>query len=419
MTNKITLPNGVKIIYEEVPGVRSFSIGVWVRVGSRDEKDEIAGVSHFIEHMLFKGTTNRTAKELAEALDTVGGQLNAFTSKEYTCYYAKVLDNHAELAIDVLTDMLFNSKFAEEDIEKEKNVVLEEIKMYEDTPDELVHDLLLSTMWPDHSLGRTIIGFDHVIKKLSKEKIMNYFKEYYVPTNTVISVAGSFKPDTITSKLQSIFGSWEGKPTFRQSVDAKTSPSRLIKTKETEQVHLCLGTLGLPMGHENTYVLHCLNSILGGGISSRLFQKIREERGLAYSIYSYTSAYQDNGLVSMYAGLSQNNLDQLFELISKEIKDFRTNGVTDSELYRAKEQLKGNLFLGLENVSSKMSRLGKAELCLGRVLTPEEISNRIDKVTKKELHDLANALFCRQDWSIVAIAPEGAQKIINDTNIIG
>ncbi|MFZ3171284.1 MAG: pitrilysin family protein [Carboxydocellales bacterium] len=413
MIEKITLPNGVRIVAEEIPWVRSLAVGIWVQVGSRDEQEQVTGISHFIEHMLFKGTKNRTAKQLAEALDAVGGQLNAFTSKEYTCFYAKVLDDHGALAIDVLSDMFFNSLFTEQDIDKERNVVLEEIKMYEDTPDDLVHDLFTSTLLCGHPLGRPIIGTKEVIKAINRNDVLEYYTHHYVPEHTVIAIAGSLKGQGLINSLKEIFGSWKGAKPARSMSYPVHNAQAVVKTKEIEQVHLCLGTLGLPIDHKDSYVLHCLNSILGGGISSRLFQTIREEQGLAYSVYSYSSAYQDTGLFAVYGGLSQNNLEEFLSLVYKEINNMAEQGVTADELSRSKEQLKGNLFLGLESVSSRMSRIGKSELCLKRIITPEEVAEKINSVTLSEVKRLAGELLESHFFTVSAIGPEGSEEKIN------
>ncbi len=406
MYQKETLPNGVKIITEEIPHVRSISIGLWVGVGSRDELPEINGMAHFIEHMMFKGTAKRSAKQIAETLDAVGGQLNAFTSKEYTCYYAKVLDEHLNVAIDLLADMFFNSLFLAEEMEKEKNVIIEEIKMYEDAPDELVHDFFASTIWHGHALGRPIIGSQEIIEAVTREQMMDFYKKFYVPESLVVAVAGNIKHESVVARLMPWFSSFAGQkqPGNYQSPIARACT--LGKQKETEQIHLCLGTPGLPLDHEKTYILHVLNTILGGGISSRLFQEIREERGLAYSVYSYHSSYRDAGLFSVYTGLSRKNLDEVLALISGQMRDIKKQGVSAEEMQRAKAQLKGSMFLGLENVSNRMSRLGKSELCLGRVVTPDEAAKKIDRVTGEEIQELADSLFIKEKFTIAAIGPE-------------
>ncbi len=406
MYQKETLPNGVRIVTEEIPYVRSASIGIWVGAGSRDEDERNNGVAHFIEHMLFKGTARRSAKEIAETLDAVGGQLNAFTSKEYTCFYAKVLDEHLDIGIDLLSDMFFNSLFREEDIEKEKNVVIEEIKMYEDSPDEQVHDLFAGTLWNGHALGWPVIGSERIIRKLNRRSILEFKDRFYLPDSLVVAAAGNIKHREVVDKLAPLFGKTEQKPQARNFTTPQTQRRHHFKKKDTEQVHLCIGTPGLPLDDEKIFVLHVMNSVLGGGISSRLFQEIREDRGLAYSIYTYHSSFRDTGLFSVYAGLSRSNFAEVVSLICQEMKALRLNGVTGEELLRAKEQLKGNMFLGQENVSNRMTRLGKSELCLNRVVTVEEAAEKIDQVTLADVQELAGVLFQSENIVLSSIGPE-------------
>jgi len=401
-----TLENGVRILTERIPHVRSVSIGVWIAVGSRDESEDVSGISHFIEHILFKGTERRTAKEIAEALDAVGGQLNAFTTKEYTCYHAKVLDEHFPLAVDILTDMLFFSRFNAEDIEREKNVILEEIKMYEDAPDELVHDVLASTLWQGHALARPIIGHVDVVHRLAPDDLRRFYGEHYRSgRRIVVSAAGNIEHDEVLSLLAPVFGTLA--PTAREGGgEAPVGAANVVcRRKETEQVHLCLGTQGLPLDHERIYQLQVLNTILGGGISSRLFQRIREERGLVYSIYSYHSAYRDTGIFGVYAGLSPANVEHVLDLICAEMQSIREHGVTSEELKRSQEQLKGNFLLSLESVNTRMSRLGKYGLYLGRVPSPEEVVARVQAVRLEEVQDLARTLFRPEELCLAAIGP--------------
>lgn len=406
MYNKTTLPNGVRIVTEQIPHVRSVSLGIWVGAGSRDEDEANSGIAHFIEHMLFKGTGKRSAKEIAETLDAVGGQLNAFTSKEYTCYYAKVLDEHLDIAVDLLSDMFFNSLFKEEDVEKEKNVIIEEIKMYEDAPDEIVHDLFAGTLWSGHALGRPVIGTEEIIKSLKRDDLLQFKEQFYSPASIVVAAAGSISHEKIVEKLAPLFGTIEPVSRVRNYSAPDPHSRTQVRKKDTEQVHLCIGTPGLPMDHHNVYTLHILNSILGGGISSRLFQEIREERGLAYSVFTYHSSYRDAGLFSIYAGLSKNNLAEVISLIIREMKDFRDNGITAEELVRAREQLKGSMYLGLENVSNRMTRIGKSELCLNRAVTVEEAVDKINSVTLEGVKNLSGELFKNSNLVISSIGPE-------------
>ncbi len=405
MIKKVTLANGIELLTEDIPYVHSMAVGVWVNVGSRDESEDVAGISHFIEHMMFKGTGKRTAKEIAEALDAVGGQLNAFTTKEYTCYYAKVLDEHMELAFDILSDMLFNSNYATEDINRERNVIIEEIKMYEDTPDELVHDIFSSTIWKNNSLGRPIIGFSQVIEDLNRDALIKFMKKFYQAKNIVISVAGNINHDLVAEKINNFFGKVKGEPYKRILAQPVPEMEVVCRSKDTEQVHLCIGSSGLPLDHQQVYAFQLVNTVLGGGLSSRLFQEIREQRGLVYSIYSYHSSYYDTGLFCIYAGLSKKNVEPALELIFKELKAIRNQGISKEELRRAKDQLKGNLLLSLESVSTRMSRLGKSQLYLGKILTPEDIVEKIEQVKVDDIFDLVAARFDPANFSIASVGP--------------
>lgn len=414
MYRKTVLPNGVRIITEEIEHVRSAAIGVWVGAGSRDEREGYEGISHFMEHMFFKGTERRTARELAESLEAVGGQLNAFTTKEYTCYYVKVLDEDLDLAIDVLSDMFFHSLFDEKEIEKEKNVVIEEIKMYEDSPDELIHDIFSEHVWNEHPLGKPILGTEESIGALSREKIMSFLSEHYAPDNVVIAVAGKIKHEDVVAKLTDQFGTFkrggrrvlEGTP-LGQKVE-------YYQKKDTEQMHILLGVPGLGQDDDDIYAMHIFNNILGGGLSSRLFQEIREQRGLAYSVYSYHATYVDAGLFAVYAGTSPKNTKEVIECILQELKEIRQQGISESELARTKAQIKGGLYLGLEAVSSRMSRLGKTELTYNRVLSPEEVVGKLEKVTLEDVSRLIGRLWQREKISIMTLGPAGHEVVLSD-----
>jgi predicted Zn-dependent peptidase len=403
---KTELENGVRIISEKIPGVRSVSTGIWVGTGSRHEKEGWDGISHFIEHLMFKGTKNRSAVEIAEALDSVGGQLNAFTTKEYTCYYTKTLDEHFSLGLDVLSDMFFNSTFTEKAIEKERGVIEEEIKMYEDTPDDLIHDLFVQTAWPDHPLGKPILGTLKSLENIQRNDIIKYLQDTYIPSRLVIAIAGNLDHQEVQAKAAEIFGAM--KP--RQTDEKVTIPENIQAvssnlTRDTGQVHICLGTGGLSQQDERIHTLYILNNVLGGGLSSRLVQSIREERGLAYSVFSYHSAFCDTGLFTFYAGTSPAKYEEVIHLLLKEVQDIVSKGITEKELNRAKEQIKGNLFLGLESVSSRMTRLGRNELCLNRIVPPSEIIERIFAVTLEDVKQLANDLFKEKHFTLSTIGP--------------
>lgn len=395
MPQMTTLENGVRIVTDHLPYVRSTAVGIWVGVGSRDEAGQEIGISHFIEHMMFKGTPRRTAKDIAEALDAVGGQLNAFTTKEYTCYHAKVLDEHFSLAVDILSDMLYNSRFASEDIQREKNVVLEEIKMYEDAPDELIHDILAATLWRGNSLARPVIGNAASVCRLDRDDLIGFYRRHYLlGRRVVVAAAGNIEHNQAVEILSPVFAGLSPESALSENEIACPHADLACRDKQTEQVHVCLGVQGLALDHPRIYQLQVLNTILGGGISSRLFQHIREDLGLVYSIYSYHSSYHDTGLFAIYAGLSAGNVGQVLDLICSELENIRAHGVTKQELKRAQEQLKGNFLLSLESVNARMSRLGKSQLYLGRVPSVDDIIERVDAVTEDEVQDLARSLWC-------------------------
>jgi predicted Zn-dependent peptidase len=382
MYNKFTLKNGTRVVYELLPHVRSVSIGIWIKAGVRNESMQNNGISHFIEHMLFKGTQNRSAAEIAGSIDNIGGQLNAFTGKECTCYHARVLDEHIETAIDVLSDMFYDPLFAIKDISLEKKIIMEEIAMYEDNPEELVHDILTENVWAGCSIGYPILGTRRSLRKIKRDLILSYYRENYTPGNTVISVAGNFDEIKLKELLEKYFGqkpygnNLEHEP---ENVDFKSGIS--VKEKETEQVHLCIGFEGVKNGDDNIYTLLAINNVLGGSMSSRLFQKIRERKGLVYSIYSYPTVYNDAGLFTIYAGMNPENLGIVSKLIHDEIQLINKRGITPQELEKSKEQLKGSFVLGLESTGSRMNSIGKSELLLGYVNTPEEIIKKIENIT--------------------------------------
>lgn len=405
MIKRYTYQNGVRIVLENIPTVRSVAIGVWIGTGSRNETEQNNGISHFLEHMFFKGTKTRTAREIAESFDSIGGQVNAFTSKEYTCYYAKVLDTHAEFALEVLADMFFNSTFVEEELDKEKKVVLEEIKMYEDTPDDIVHDLLSKAIYKDHSLGFPILGTEETLTTFTGDSLRTYMSDFYTPENVVISVAGNIGEDFI-GKVEKYFGQFDGKQKETSSQKPVFHANRIAKKKDTEQAHLCLGYQGLPVGHEDIYSLIVMNNILGGSMSSRLFQEVREQRGLAYSIFSYHSAFKDSGIITIYGGTGADQLELLLETIHETLEKLQQDGITEKELNNSKEQLKGSLMLSLESTNSRMSRNGKNELLLKKHRSLDEIISEIDKVTKDSVDRITRNIFSR-DYSISLISPDG------------
>ncbi|MGI6449803.1 MAG: M16 family metallopeptidase [Desulfitobacteriia bacterium] len=420
MYQKHVLPNGVRVLTEEIDHVRSVAIGLWVGAGSRNETEGYEGISHFIEHMFFKGTKNRTAKQLAEALEAVGGQLNAFTTKEFTCYFARVLDEDISLAIDVLSDMFFNSSFDNKEIEKEKNVVIEEIKMYQDTPDEFIHDLFSQYVWNGHPLGKPILGVEETIKSLTREKVIDYLETRYTPGQVVIAVAGKIKHEDIIRELAG-FGDFKRERKVPAPNQPQGSVFRSSVGKDTEQMHIIVGVPGLGQDDEDMYALHIVNNILGGGLSSRLFQEIREQRGLAYSVYSYHSTYADTGLFAVYAGTNPAKTEEVIRCVLEEMNTIKSQGITEEELARTKAQIKGNLLLGLESVSSRMNRLGKTELTFGRVKTAEEAVEQLEKVKLTDIKRVMERLWVRERISVLTLGQKGFNadfdKLINSISI--
>jgi predicted Zn-dependent peptidase len=401
LIKKYTCQNGVRIVLENIPTVRSAAIGVWIKTGSRNETPELNGVSHFLEHMFFKGTATRNAREIAESFDSIGGQVNAFTSKEYTCYYAKVMDNHASYALEILADMFFNSTFDGEELKKEKNVVYEEIKMYEDTPDDIVHDLLSKAVYENHPLGYPILGTENTLETFNSDTLKKYVHDMYTPDKVVVSIAGNVDEKMI-KEVESYFGSYQGGEDRLELVKPTFHENRITRKKDTEQAHLCLGYKGLEIGNDKTYSLITLNNILGGSMSSRLFQDVREQRGLAYSVYSYHSSYQDSGMVTVYGGTGTNQLDSLYETIQETLDTLKRDGITEKELRNSKEQLKGSLMLSLESTNSRMSRNGKNELMLGEHRSLDDIIIKIDEVTEDTVNELANQIFTEHSLSLVS-----------------
>ncbi|MGA8943506.1 MAG: pitrilysin family protein [Thermoactinomyces sp.] len=405
MIVKHTLNNGVRIVAEKIPHVRSIALGIWVGTGSENEKPETNGISHFIEHMMFKGTKKRTAREIAEAFDVIGGHVNAFTSKEITCYYAKVLDQHFATALDVLADMFFESTFPENEIEKEKKVVLEEIYMVEDTPDDLVHDLLSEISAGEHALGYPVLGSAETVQSFGRDDLFQYKNRFYAPSNVVIALAGNL-PDGYLEQIDRAFSHHQGElPPLNKEVPVFT-PGIKVRKKDTEQTHICIGLPGLPIGHDDFYTMVLLNNVLGGNMSSRLFQEIREERGLAYSVYSYHSAHRNTGLFAIYAGTKHGQENDVLSCIYRVFDDLGSGGLKTDELNKAKEQLKGSIMLGLESTNNRMSRLGRNELLLHRHFTLDEIIEQVESITLEDVHRLAQKTFS-SPMSLALISSDG------------
>ncbi|MHA0856017.1 M16 family metallopeptidase [Paenibacillus sp. CMAA1364] len=389
---KIMLSNGLRVVMEKIPTCRSVSFGIWVKTGSRYENVQNNGVSHFIEHMLFKGTERFDAKDIAEQFDAIGGNLNAFTSKEYTCYYAKVLDEHLPIAVDVLADMFFRSNMDDGELSKEKNVILEEISMYEDTPDDIVHDLMAKAVYGDHPLAYPILGTQVQLEEMKAKDLKAYMSEHYTVENTVISVVGNLD-DHLVELLEKHFGEFNNHGSESNITVPKFHSEVLFHKKKTEQNHICLSFPGCSIEDPRQYAMVLLNNAIGGGMSSRLFQEIRENRGLAYAVYSYHSSHADNGLFTIYAGTAPKQTNEVMEITKEMLFELATKGLSADELRKGKEQLKGSLILSLEGTGSQMNRLGKNELMLGRHYSLDEMITNIDNISMDDVDSVLDLMF--------------------------
>jgi predicted Zn-dependent peptidase len=398
MFAKTVLDNGIRVISHEMPDHRSASVGIWVENGSRHESDLQNGISHFIEHLLFKGTERRTAAQIAEEMDAVGGVINAFTSKEHTCYYAKVLDENLPLAVDLLTDIFLHSNFDADEIERERSVILQEISQAEDTPDDYVHDLFNLDFFKDHPLARPICGRAETVNQFQRQDFLSFFKSRYRPGRVVVSAAGHLNHDELVREMSAQLGSVSdatGKPfsPFEGESAPAMHPGVFPHCKSLEQVHLCLGMAGISQSDPNRYSAYILNTLLGGGMSSRLFQEIREKRGKAYSVYSFSSSYKDVGYFGVYAGTSLDAVEEVVELILKELRNLAAGDITDDELRRTQGQLVGSMMLGLESTDSWMSHIARNEIYFGRSISTDEICNGVRAVSRDDVVDLAGMLF--------------------------
>jgi predicted Zn-dependent peptidase len=373
--------------------VRSISIGVWLTRGSRHESADLGGIAHFVEHMLFKGTTTRSAEDIAQAIDSIGGQLDAFTAKEYASYYIKVLDEHLPLAIDILADIVRNPAFSPDDVEREKKVVVEEIKMVEDTPDDLVHELFTQGFWENHPLGRPILGTRETVESFTSDLLRKYFRSAYTPSNLIVSAVGNLQHARVRELVEEKFGSLRPSGEAPAETAPRVVPKILIRNKELEQSHICLGASSYPQNHEDRYSSYVLNTLLGGSMSSRLFQNVREKRGLAYAVFSGLSAYRDAGSFTVYAGCANEAVEEVIDLIVEELRGVRQEAVPAAELRRAKDHLKGSLMLSLENTASRMSHLARQEIYFDRQFGLDETLEGIEKVTPDEVQRVATDLF--------------------------
>ncbi|MCD6353264.1 MAG: insulinase family protein [Proteobacteria bacterium] len=404
MYRKTILNNGTTVVTEQIPHVNSVSIGIWVKIGSRDEKEKENGISHFIEHMLFKGTEKRTALDIAREIDGVGGALNASTSKEFTNFYAKVLDKDFDLAIDLLSDILLNSTFLSQEIERERDVIYQEIKMVEDTPDEYIQDLFNQHFFSKSPLGNPILGNYHTISQITPAKITEFFKTYYLcPERIIVSVAGSLNHDRVIEKIDATLGQIKPKKNGRVLDTPKPNSGIHIFNKKLEQVHICIGTKGISQTHHFRYAGYILNALLGGNMSSRLFQEVREKHGLAYAIFSYLSSYSDTGILNIYAGTTSDNVKKVIKLIVNELRKIKENSLGKEEVEKTKEQLKRTVLLSNESTDSRMNRLARGELYFGKFIPVEEILDGITRVTVADIQQLTLELFQNEFFSLAAL----------------
>jgi predicted Zn-dependent peptidase len=404
---KLVLDNGMRVVTERIPTLKSVTVGIWVNTGSRDEQPAQAGYSHFIEHMFFKGTRSRSASEISREIDGLGGEMNAFTTRETTTFYVKVLDQQLQQALELLADLFHHSRFDSKEVEKEKQVVLEEIRMVQDDPEDLVQELHTGQVLGRHPLGRSILGREDTIQSLRRPDLLGYIDAHYDPSQIVIAIAGSFDQATVERLVQRYFG--KRKPVNGSLRSPRRPPDVrggvLAKKKPLEQVHLCLGLKGVAAGHRDRYAVYALNSVLGGSMSSRLFQEVREKRGLAYSIYSFLSGYSDVGTITVYAATRPKEVERVVDLVCREITRMHKHGIDRKELERAKNQMKGSLMLSLESSHSRMSKLAKDELIYGRRTSLEEMLAHIDRVTSEQVSAVGQQLFVLDHLAITALGP--------------
>jgi predicted Zn-dependent peptidase len=403
--NKTILKNGVRILSKQLPNVRSVSMGVWVDVGARDESLEENGLSHLIEHMIFKGTHRRNAFQIAKEFDAIGGHTNAFTSMENTCFHAKVLDSHTHTMIDILSDIFLNSVFDATEIEKERPVILQEIGMVEDSPDEYIHVLSGNAYWGDNPLGRSILGSRENIARFGPDSVKGFFHRFYRPDRIVISAAGNIDHAWFVDKLETSFQSVEENAERFERVTPEGLATVDLHHKELELAHICIGTRGLSITDPNRYAFSLLNTILGGNMSSRLFQEIREQRGLAYSIYSFVNSYFDTGMFGVYAGVNPARATECVDVITKEIRKMRSQPVTQSELINAKEHTKGNLLLSAEGVDNHMVRLAQTDIHFGRYIPIKEVIKKIESITTDDILTVAQILFEPETYALTILGP--------------
>lgn len=415
LIERATLPNGLRIVTEAMPYVRSVSLGVWIGTGSRIERAPENGISHFIEHMVFKGTIHRSAEDIARSVDSVGGGLDAFTSKELVSFNTKVMDEHLPLALDILADLVLNPLFREEDIEKEKSVILEEIKMEADQPEFVLHETFISNFWKGHGLGRPILGTKETVKKFSQQMLFDYYNRVYSPKNILITAAGNLEHDEIVRLVRSHFAGLpdrEGVPV--DTIPKPHAPIVLKKKESLEQIHIAMGVPSYPLAHEMRFPLYVLNTVLGGGMSSRLFQNIREKQGLAYAVYSELNLFSDTGCFTVYAGTAIETAEQVVLSVMQELRALKNDLIGEDELRRAKDHLKGSLMLSLESTSSRMSNLARQELYFDRFMSLDEMLESIESVTREEVQRIAREFFTTENVALAMLGRLGGVEISRD-----
>lgn len=412
MYRKLILDNGIRLVSERIPTVKSVTVGIWVNVGSRDESPGQAGYSHFIEHMFFKGTATRSATDISQEIDALGGEMNAFTTHETTTFYVKVLDQHLPEALDLLSDLFLRSRLGQKEIEREKQVVLEEIRMVQDDPEDLVQELHTKLIMGRHPLSRPILGRDVTIARLTRRDLTEYIGTYYRPEEIVLAVAGNFDQSRLERRVARIFGRYRPSPIGE--VQRRMPPTHCqgvtVKQKPLEQVQLCLGLRGLAAGHHDRYAVYALNSILGGSVSSRLFQEVREKRGLSYAIYSFLTGYTDGGTVTVYAASRASEVERVLDVIDREIRKLTKFGIDRDELKRTKDQMKGSLMLSLESSHSRMNKLAKDELLSGRHTSLEEMIVEVEAVSQQQVHRVAQDLFGGGNTALTALGPLSSRQ---------
>lgn len=406
MYNRTVLDNGIKVLTEEINEFKSATIGLWVHTGPKNETKKIRGISHFIEHMMFKGTPTHTATDIAEIMDSVGGHLNAFTEKEQTCYYIRVMDQHIALSIDLLADMFLNSLFDKMETERERGVILEEIMMYEDSPDDIVFEEFNHTLWNDHALACPTLGSREVVSVLGRDDFFKYLDNFYTPDNITVSAAGHFKHEDIVELVKKNFGKMKGTVKPVNNTLPRFYSRNKLRYKDCEQTYLCMGGKGIPQKEmDQKFPFFILDSILGGSMSSRLFQEIRERRGLVYTVSTFTNSYRDVAQFGIYACTSKENLSEVIKLANDILDDVRENGVTEKEIIRSKEHIKGGVSLALESTSNRMIRLDKSDFYHGRMIPIEEVISKVEEVTLEEVNKTAKQLLDRKKFSSTILGP--------------